>query len=71
MLRTFDQPEIREDFVVILQKATSKDPSGCLAVIDSSLIEQLHSELASEDNSEATQFLKQNITSILRNIATD
>jgi hypothetical protein len=41
--------EVREDFVVILQKTTTKDPTSCLAVIDSALIEKLHSELSKEE----------------------
>ena len=52
MLRAFTAKKQAaiEDFVVILQKSTQKDPSGCLAVIDATLVERLHTEISGTDN---------------------
>lgn len=74
-----------EDYVVILQKASKSDPAAVISLVDSRLVERLHSVLdhiikASEDQenfqaacnaeaAEASMFLRNNIKSILSNIS--
>ena len=63
------QASSAEDFVVILQKTTSRDPAGTINLLDSRLVEHLHSYIENSNSTEnQNTFLVQNVKSILRNI---
>lgn len=62
------KPSLIEDYVVLLQKLTSRDTSGVSSQIDSQLIEHLHTELLHLQKTGASQdqaFLMSNIKSII------
>ena len=59
---------IFEDFIVIMQKLTSKDPVGVKNLMSSKLVEILNSDMVKKGQNE---FVVQNIKSILRNINSD
>ncbi|CDW72779.1 UNKNOWN [Stylonychia lemnae] len=59
--------QVFEDYVVILQKLSSKDPASIRSMMGHKLIETMNMELGKKINTE-NEFLISNIKSILRNI---
>lgn len=64
-----EKAPLTEDFIVILQKVTSKDSGAVSSQIDSGLIELLHSKLLSVQKVKGEEFLTSNIKSIISLIA--
>ena len=61
---------IFEDFIVILQKLTSRDPVPMRTLMSSRLIETLNSVIGPAGKGDArNEFIVQNVKSILKNIS--
>ena len=60
--------QVFEDFVVILQKLSTKDPITVRSLLNNKVVEVLNSEMTKNGGNE---FVVQNIKSIFRNIKSD
>ena len=57
-----------EDFIVIMQKISSKDPVTLKSMMSPKLIEMLNTEINKKGRGQ-DEFMKSNIKSILKNIS--
>ena len=67
------ESQLAGDFLVILQKTSTRDPASAIQLLDSSLVEVMHQmlelKMGQMSSCPEAAFLAQNLKSILANLA--